>query len=221
MTRKSARITLLRPWEMCVKTRANAMRAEAASWLGELGALRFRGADVVRYLQGQLSQNVERVAAGRSLLAGFHNAQGRVIALLRLIRIADDELLGILPRELAAPVAARLGKFVLRSRVVISDESNAWTIWGHIDDGRRDAAWPRALNGQLDGTDIRIVCVGENPLRWIQMVPGGTREPHGVPASGMETWRRCEIAAGEPQVFATTSEAFVSQMLNLDLIEAI
>ena len=34
-------------------------------------------------------------------------------------------------------------------------------------------------------------------------------------------WERADIAAGLPQVYAATSEAFVAQMLNLDLLGAI
>lgn len=34
-------------------------------------------------------------------------------------------------------------------------------------------------------------------------------------------WRRGQIAGGRPQVYAATSEAFVAQMLNLDLLDAI
>jgi len=50
--------------------------------LGDLGVLRFRGADAVKFLQGQVSNDVERLSAERSQLAGYHNPQGRAIALL-------------------------------------------------------------------------------------------------------------------------------------------
>ena len=36
-----------------------------------------------------------------------------------------------------------------------------------------------------------------------------------------ECWRALDIAAGLPQVYASTSEAFVAQMLNLDVLGAI
>ena len=52
--------------------------------LESLGVLRARGADVVPFLQGQLSNDVRALSAETSLLAGYHNPQGRAIALLRL-----------------------------------------------------------------------------------------------------------------------------------------
>jgi len=100
--------------------------------LEDLGVLRLRGADAVRFLQGQVSNDVERLTPERSLLAGYHNPQGRAIALLRLVQLAPDDLLAILPRELAATVASRLGKFVLRAKVKISEESAAWRVSGLV-----------------------------------------------------------------------------------------
>ena len=43
----------------------------------------------------------------------------------------------------------------------------------------------------------------------------------GCSPVGVQAWQRLTIAAGEPQVYAATSEAFVAQMLNLDALGAI
>ncbi|MGH8308352.1 MAG: YgfZ/GcvT domain-containing protein [Steroidobacteraceae bacterium] len=195
--------------------------AEAAIALDDLGALRIRGPDAVQYLQGQLSQDIERVSSERSLRAGFHNAQGRVIALLRLVWIAANDLLAILPRELAPTVAPRLAKFILRAKVTIADESDRWDVHGFIGTGALAPDWPRARDSQLTTQDRRIVCVGEAPSRWMQIVPHAAGAARMLAPDAAEIWRRHEIEAGEPQVFASTSETFVSQMLNLDLLDAI
>jgi hypothetical protein len=136
-----------------------------------LGAVRLYGADVVRFLQGQLSNDIALLGPGNSMLAGLHNAQGRVIALLRLLALAPDDVLAVLPRELAAPVAARLAKFVLRAKVKVTDVSS-------------DNAF----------------------LASIASVDSSVAE---------------RIAAGMPQVYAATSEQFVAQMLNLDVVGAV
>jgi len=100
--------------------------------LDDFGVLRLRGPDGVRFLQGQVSNDVERLTPERSQLAGYHNPQGRAIAVLRLVHLASDDLLAILPRELAPTVASRLGKFILRAKVKIADESAAWRVTGLI-----------------------------------------------------------------------------------------
>src|SRR5271168_3925331 len=100
--------------------------------LSDWGVLRFRGPDAVKFLQGQLSNDVEKLSAERSQLAGYHNPQGRVIALVRLVQGSADDILAILPRELIATVASRLTKFVLRAKVKISDESSGWRLTGLV-----------------------------------------------------------------------------------------
>src|SRR2546429_5604466 len=98
--------------------------------LDSLGVLRASGADVVPFLQGQLSNDMERLAPERSLLAGYHNAQGRVIALLRLVQAAPGEVLAVLPRELAAAVASRLPEFIFPPEGGGADQSAALPVPG-------------------------------------------------------------------------------------------
>jgi folate-binding protein YgfZ len=172
------------------------------SGAGGFGVLAFRGPDAASFLQGQLSADTGKLAAGASTLAGLHNPQGRVIALLALARPSADELLAVLPRELMATVAQRLGKVVFRSKVRISDESEALRVLGaaggEAPEGSPSIAWG----------DRRLV-----------IVPRGLEHPD--PAMSLAAWDLADIAAGIPQVYAATSETFVAQMLNLDLLGAI
>src|SRR5215469_9609956 len=94
--------------------------------LSDLGVLRFRGPDAVKFLQGQLSNDVDKLSAEQSQVAGYHNPQGRAIALVRLVQWGPEDILAVLPRELAATVAGRLTKFVLRAKVKITEESAGW-----------------------------------------------------------------------------------------------
>ena len=73
----------------------------------DLGVIAFRGPEAAKFLQGQLSAEIEKLSTGASTLAGFHNPQGRVIALLTITRVSPEEFRAVLPRELAAPVMAR------------------------------------------------------------------------------------------------------------------
>jgi tRNA-modifying protein YgfZ len=250
--------------------------------LGDLGVLRFRGTDAVRFLQGQVSNDVERLSGERSQLAGYHNPQGRTIALLRLVQLAPDDVVAILPRELIANVAARLGKFVLRAKVKIADDSTEWRVEGLVAPGEasgrassaagdiaaafeaRAKSWaaaqfeqaraaaatagelssaaaqleeaesvvplptasaiilPDSVHGQSRSGGTVIVRVGAVPARWLLLSPAGEPAPlAGCDAAGRDVWRQLDIADGEAQIYAATSEEFVAQMLNLDALDAI
>ncbi len=198
--------------------------------LDDLGALRIAGADAVRFLQGQLSNDLARLSTERSALAGLHNPQGRTIALLRIVQLAPDDLLALLPLELTATVAARLSKYVLRARVKVTDESPSWRISGLVASSAvtpsPPGAFPTIAGAQHRLGDRLLLCVGEQPGRWLMIARAGAEAPanQDLPArtpASRDTWRQLDIIAGLPQVYGATSEQFVAQMLNLDIVGAI
>ena len=194
--------------------------------LDTLGVLRLRGADVGTFLQGQLSNDMTRLSEERALLAGYHNAQGRVIALLRLVQLGADDVLAVLPRELVTAVAARLGKFVLRAKVRLQDESTQWLIEGALAGAAPQIEAQAHLPATRDALgrlgDTLIVRCSAVPARFLLIRPAGAAATltGGAPLELVD-WQLAGIAAGEPQVYAATSEQFVAQMLNLDLLDGI
>ena len=89
-----------------------------------IGLLRFHGPDAGKFLQGQLSNDMSALSNDRLMLAGFHNPQGRVLALLHLAALASDHIVALLPAELAAATMTTLRRYVLRAKVTISDDSS-------------------------------------------------------------------------------------------------
>ena len=198
--------------------------------MDDLGIVRVRGVDAVRFLQGQLSNDVTRLSAENSLLAGYHNPQGRVIALLRLVQWDADDILAVLPRELAGVVATKLAKFVLRAKVKVSDESALWRVRGLVgvaltgNAGGLPTELPAVVGAQARGDAGIFVRVDDAMPRWLVVSPQSDGPPAGFAGYAVGdrlTWQRLDVAAGQPQVFASTSEEFVAQMLNLDELNAI
>lgn len=178
------------------------MSAPAACPLDDLGLLCFRGPDARSFLQGQLSNDVSALRAGALLRAGLHTPQGRTVALLALAAgDSEQEIRAVLPRELIATVTSTLSRYVLRSKVTISDESGAHRIYGVAELG------PEVLQGYAPERGLIIARATDTPA----LEPTITREH----------WRALDIAAGLPQVYCSTSGEFVAQMLNLDCIDAV
>jgi tRNA-modifying protein YgfZ len=198
--------------------------------LQPLGVLGIRGPDARRFLQGQLSNDVGALGAdpgrparpahsphaahtpqadpgdtsGPLLWAGLHSPQGRTLALLGLIAPDADSVLALLPRELIGATRATLQRYVLRSKVTLSDDSDAWRIYGLTD-------------GAVAGDGIRVRYQG---TRQLLLANPADAAPRGAPLS-YEGWHAADVAAGLPQVYAATAGQFVAQMLNLDCIGAI
>ncbi len=160
--------------------------------LDGLGVVRLTGPDARGLLQGQLSNDLDRLGIDTPLLAGLHNPQGRVIAILRLLAGPDGGVLAVLPQGLAPLVATRLKRFVLRAKVVIEDCSDSHAVYG----------------------------LQEGEQRSLQVLGPGQPAPEGIAMTAAD-WQARDIALGLPQVYPATSEQFVAQMLNLDLVEGI
>jgi tRNA-modifying protein YgfZ len=180
--------------------------------LDDLGVLRFRGADVRKFLQGQLSNDVDRLSPDTLLRAALHNPPGRTLALMGLLSGHDGEVLALLPRDLISSISTLLKRYVLRSKVTIDDDSASFRILGLA---ASEVSAARAQPGQLCRYGLQ-----QEDQRWLLLQPesGSPDLDFGMPR---DTWRALDIAAGLPYLPSLLSGEFVAQMLNLDCIDAI
>jgi hypothetical protein len=211
-----------------------------AGILPHMGVLRFTGPDAIGFLQGQVSNDTAPLAMGMSVLAAYSTPQGRVLAVLHLLPHSTG-ILGLLPRDVAASTQDRLRKFVLRAKVKIEDLSGQFSVLG-MDGSALGAAG--FLDAPLSRAYREKNGVGIAGLGWDAAMPserywligdeaaiagvasiGSTASIAGAgrsdPAGIEDRWRLGDIREGLSQVYAATSELFVAQMLNLDLIGGI
>jgi folate-binding protein YgfZ len=168
-----------------------------AVWLPR-DVVRVAGREAVSYLQGQLSQDVEALKAGASAESLLLSPQGKIDALLRVTRTADDELHIDVAGGYGEAVIARLRRFKLRTKADI--EALDWTCLAlrgpraaevapdtHRWAGLTLAAdWPG-----VPGVDL----VGEDPPL-----------PEGVPLCDRAAWEAVRVEAGVPTMGAELTE---------------
>lgn len=172
--------------------------------LGRYGLLSVTGADARAFLHAQLTNDIEHLSPERAALAGWCSAKGRLLATFLVIPASDGFLLQ-LARDLAAPVAKRLSMFVLRSKVKVTDVSEAWQQFGlwEADLAQPDVAW------QGDRVSVRM---GER--RYLELL--SKAQSSETPNADESQWTLEEIRAGRPLITAATQDQFVPQMVNLE-----
>jgi tRNA-modifying protein YgfZ len=172
--------------------------------LTRYGLLVATGADARAFLHAQLTNDIEHLPAERPALAGWCTAKGRLLATLLVVPSPDGFLLQ-LARDIAPAVAKRLSMYVLRSKVRITDESDAWAQYGVWDAAARveGVAW--------DGGTVTVK-VGDG--RFLRLGKGLSLDAK----RDEDAWTLEEIRAGRPLVTAATQDQFVPQMLNLEKI---
>jgi tRNA-modifying protein YgfZ len=196
-----------------------------------LAVVRITGAHARAFLQGQLSNDLRLLGRDDSLLAALNTPQGRVTAIVRLIERTDG-IHALLPRELAGATIERLRKYVLRAKVTLepADEltvtpiagSSAQTIAFARTAGLSVTQLPTRAARHWQEGDVSAVTFEDEPSRALLIGPAAAVAAfvagRDLSAASWNDWRLAQIAAGEPQLYAATSERFVAQMLNLDLI---
>ncbi len=206
-------------------------RSDVLILMGDQVVLQVTGTDASDFLQGQFSNDVASLGDPGVQMTTWSNPKGRVLALFQLARVGDAFYIR-LPADLAASFLKRLRMYVLRAAVVIEplDDYACIAASGEAAAQKLAELGSAAPNGtdtmvshgqvmiaQARGAKPRFEIFGpaaEISALWDQLATVCT------PASRAD-WRLQDIDAGVPAISAATSEAFVLQMLNLQLIDGV
>lgn len=193
-------------------------------WLTGSGCIEVGGADATDFLNGQLSQAMDRVGEGRAPLAAWNDPRGRARVIFRIARLADRWLLAT-SADLLDPTVKRLGAFVLRAKVTLASAPERLSI-ALLD---MDPAWLAARG--LSASAARDAAATHGHSQLVHVGGGlwhgmGPRLELEALTRGLDVCTRAEatleeIRLGLPALTRATAERYVAQMLNLDLLGAL
>jgi folate-binding protein YgfZ len=195
----------------------------------DMGLIRASGVDAPGFLHNLLTNDINGIGPDGARFAGFCTAKGRLLALFLIWRDGDDFLL-MLPRDILPAILKKLSMYVLRSKVKLTDATGERALIGFsapiaaspaptFSLGDAVAGLPRFGVAAVEGGQaIRL-----DDTRWLLALdPAAAVSRWQALAAaarpvGLAAWQWLEIAAGQPRVVAATQEAFVPQMLNMEL----
>jgi len=200
-----------------------ALGAPVAVRLSDWGVIRAKGDDAAAFLNGQLTQETLRLDVGQARLAGYCSPKGRLLASFVMWSAAPDEILLACSADLLAPTLKRLAMFVLRAKCKLTDASGELALWGvalpgllHADAAHPIPAAPYTTASVADGTAVRLAdAAGATRVLWAA-APDAT--PPWATTASPDVWNWLEVQSGVPRIVASTVEAFVPQMVNLELV---
>jgi tRNA-modifying protein YgfZ len=187
---------------------------EQPARLAQLGTILIAGADARSFLQGQLTADLDMLDRHRALLAACNSSQGRVQAIFWMIERSDGIAL-VLPSVMLETTIARLRKYVLRSKVKIDPAAilDVSVLEREALPAAVSLTEPRSHH-ELDA--VSYVSLPGHDRILVLNAPG-----NGLDSDAQARWHLDDIRAGLPQIYPQTHEAFVAQMLNLDLLDGI
>ncbi|KAB0485436.1 hypothetical protein SAMN04490202_1189 [Pseudomonas reinekei] len=193
--------------------------------LSHEGVLAVRGADAGKFLQGQLTCNLNYLSDTQSSLGARCTQKGRMQSSFRILLEGDGVLLAM-ASELLEPQLADLKKYAVFSKSKLTDESTAWTRFG-IDHG--DAALNSlGLDLPADTDSVArhdgLIAIRVSPERaelWAAADQANSIKGKlsALLAEGdLNQWLLGQVRAGIGQVMPGTRELFIPQMLNLQAV---
>lgn len=138
-----------------------------ARWL-DRDMVEVRGPGAIAFLQGQCSQDVSRLAVGDSAWSWVLQPQGKVEALVRITRVADDAMVLDTDAGWGDALIARLNRFKLRVKadivaldwrcLAVRGPGSAALPQGATPDGGAavDATWPGLAGVDIIGPDPAV-----------------------------------------------------------------
>jgi tRNA-modifying protein YgfZ len=173
--------------------------------LTDYAVLSISGPDSATFLQGQLTNDVHALAIGEAQLNSFCTPKGRMLASGWLYRSQEHVYLWAVCTTLVTALQKRLGMFVMRSKAKVALEPALVVL------GASKVTLSSQFNVAALGSQVRMAIV---PLEQAVAAWNASPELHGA----SERWRALEITQGVARITAHTSELFVPQMLNFELV---
>ncbi|HZV53804.1 MAG TPA: folate-binding protein YgfZ [Rhodocyclaceae bacterium] len=171
--------------------------------------IRASGEDAASFLHNLLTNDIQNLPADGVRFAGFCTPKGRLLATFTIWHDGADLLLS-LSADIQPAILKKLSMYILRSKVKLTDASAEVVLLG--------LAGPQA---KALASEFAGIAVGED--RYFLALPveaamaAWPKLAAAAKPAGTAVWHWLEIAAGQPRVVAATQEAFVPQMVNMEV----
>lgn len=193
--------------------------------LSHEGVLAVRGVDASKFLQGQLTCNMDYQSEATATLGARCTQKGRMQSSFRILLEGDGVLLAM-ASELIEPQLLDLRKYAVFSKSKLNDESAAWVRFGlsHADNALVSLGLdlPETTDSVVRANDL--IAIRVSPARaelWVradQALDVRGRLAEQLSEGSLNDWLLGQIRAGIGQVFAQTREEFIPQMINLQAV---
>ncbi len=200
--------------------------------LSHFSTLVIAGDDAANFMQGQFTNDVLLVSEDKSQINAFCNKKGRMIANFRLFKNKQNYFLTV-KSDLVDKSIEHLQDYIVRSHVAIQDISEQLIHIGISGDSCAELLSPfisdikQEIDSISSNEDYIVLCVpGLKPRYEIFCSPEHAEtlwESISTQASvvNSSSWNYLNIQSGLPFIDASTSEEFVPQMANMELINGV
>ncbi len=197
------------------------------------GLLEIAGIDSAKFLQGQITCNMQDITLQQSRLGAHCTHKGRMVASFCLFQTSENSYLFCLPKQTLPALQKSLGKYIVFSKAKLRDASDEYlelgisgsqaaqkisTVFGKA---------PTSAQEQHRNENGTVICVDKNAPRFLCIIPAAQAKTVFDALSADATitdchyWHWLNIRDGIGEVREQTIEEFIPQMLNMQLLDGI
>ena len=196
--------------------------------LDGLGLIKASGEDAASFLHGQFTNDLNQVNPTLSQLSSYCNPKGRMLAIFRVFK-KDDDFYLILRKDVLETVLKKLTMFKLMAKVDLSDVSDELVMFGIAGPETESflknvITLPTDIDHSTQDNETTIIRIPSESSRYLMIsTPDNAISlwktlSEKTTQTNSNIWDLHDIQSGIAQVTAETSEAFIPQMVNLELI---
>ena len=172
------------------------------------------GEDALTFLQGQVTCDIKQLNQENSLFGALCNPKGRAISLFYIFKRSDVYYM-VVPTDLSDMLFKRLKMFVFRSKVGIENVSDDFVILGSPAQNKLSELGCFVQISIQSDSNLSIIIYAKK--RFEELAADNLNNI----SDQTQPWYQALIKAGIPRINKQTTEMFVPQMLNLELLNAI
>ena len=180
--------------------------------LSSFSVLGIQGADAIAFAQAQFMNDVDLLDVMHWQWNGWLTTKGRVIALFLLLRVADDELLILLPDMPAAEFGRRLVAYVLRNRLQLG-------VWSelHVSGTFESSQTPAGIiSGSWQDKSLELDLTVGDIGRSLHI----STTQSDIHSEASAAWAMSSLIAGIPSLGPEQVEKWTPQQLGLQRLNA-
>ena len=198
--------------------------------LSALGVIKANGEEAHSFLHGQFTNDLNLVNKETSQLSGYCNAKGRLLSIFQVVKFNESYLI-LLRKDVLDNTLKKLNMFKLMAKVELSNASDEVVVFGIAGNNtesiltNNNIKFPGTNNQcvhtceysitRIDNARALIIAEPEKAITlWNLLEPETTTRNYSI-------WELFNIQNGIPEITNETYEAFIPQMVNLELIDGV
>lgn len=200
--------------------------ASTVTDLNNFDLIAVAGEDAAKFLQGQLTCDIDTVSATQSAQGAYCDINGRVIADMRVIAV-DSRYFLLSARGMGYAIKKILEKYIVFSKASLISLTQSWERFGVYGPSATETvrglfgAIPEQKNAVLQRSNCLVIRLPDAQPRYEILISSDNDdireqlEDLGI-TDDLEEWELAEIRQGTVHITPDTQDSYTPQLLNYD-----